>query len=81
MDIWSEKLFYGNASGELLNLIHEGIPQYTSSNEVFEYSYSHYNALVTFRERSGRVLDSRLRGHGFEPHRHHCVAFFSSKRQ
>ena len=22
---------------------------------------------------SGRVLDSRLRGRGFEPHRHHCV--------
>ena len=22
---------------------------------------------------SGRVLDSRPRGHGFEPHRHHCV--------
>ena len=22
---------------------------------------------------SGRVLDSRPRGHGFEPHRRHCV--------
>ena len=22
---------------------------------------------------SGRVLDSRLRGHGFKPHRRHCV--------
>ena len=22
---------------------------------------------------SGRVLDSRLRGRGFEPHRRHCV--------
>ena len=22
---------------------------------------------------SGRVLDSRLRGRGFEPHRHHCL--------
>ena len=22
---------------------------------------------------SGRVLDSRPRGRGFEPHRHHCV--------
>ena len=22
---------------------------------------------------SGRVLDSRPRGHGVEPHRHHCV--------
>ena len=25
------------------------------------------------RERSGRVLDSRPRGSGFEPHRCHCV--------
>ena len=26
---------------------------------------------------SGRVLDSRLRGCGFEPHRHHCVVSLS----
>ena len=26
---------------------------------------------------SGRVLDSRLRGPGFEPHRHHCVVSMS----
>ena len=26
---------------------------------------------------SGRVLDSRLRGHGFEPHRRLCVVSFS----
>ena len=26
---------------------------------------------------SGRVLDSRLRGHGFEPHRRHCVMSLS----
>ena len=26
---------------------------------------------------SGRVLDSRLRGRGFEPHRRHCVVSFS----
>ena len=25
------------------------------------------------RERSGRVLDSRPKGSGFEPHRRHCV--------
>ena len=30
----------------------------------------HQSAL---RERSGRVLDSRPRGRGFEPHRRHCV--------
>ena len=26
---------------------------------------------------SGRVLDSRLRGRGFEPHRRHCDVFLS----
>ena len=26
---------------------------------------------------SGRVLDSRLRGRGFEPHRRHCVVSLS----
>ena len=28
-------------------------------------------------ERSGSVLDSRLRGCRFEPHRRHCVVFLS----
>ena len=28
---------------------------------------------LLIREHSGRVLDSRLRGCGFEPHRRHCV--------
>ena len=27
----------------------------------------------TLRELSGRVLDSRQRGRGFEPHLRHCV--------
>ena len=26
---------------------------------------------------SGRVLDSRLRGHRFEPHRYHCIVSLS----
>ena len=26
---------------------------------------------------SGRMLDLRLRGRGFEPHRHHCVVSLS----
>ena len=26
---------------------------------------------------NGRVLDSRLRGRGFEPHQHHCVWSYS----
>ena len=30
-----------------------------------------------YRELSGRVLDLRLRGHGFEPHRCHCVVSLS----
>ena len=28
-------------------------------------------------ELSGRVLDLRLKGRGFEPHRHHCVVSLS----
>ena len=28
------------------------------------------------QELSGRVLDSRQRGRGFEPHRRHCVVVF-----
>ena len=30
-------------------------------------------------ELSGRVLDSRSEGRGFEPHRRHCVVSFSKK--
>ena len=30
-------------------------------------------------ERSGRVLDSRLKGRGFKPHRCHCVVSLSKK--
>ena len=30
------------------------------------------------RERSGRVLDSRPRGRGFEPHWRHCVVVLES---
>ena len=32
---------------------------------------------ITNREPSGSVLDSRPRGCGFEPHRHHCVVSLS----
>ena len=32
---------------------------------------------ITLGERSGRVLDSRPRGRGFEPQRHHCVVSLS----
>ena len=33
--------------------------------------------LLSGRELSGRVLDSRLRNRGFEPHRRHCVVSLS----
>ena len=36
------------------------------------YSFQDGSAVL-----SGRVLDSRLRGRGFEPHRHHCVVSLS----
>ena len=32
---------------------------------------------IGIRERSGRVLDSRPKGRGFEPHRRHCVVSLS----
>ena len=32
---------------------------------------------VNIRELSGRVLDLRLRGRGFEPHRRHCIVSLS----
>ena len=33
--------------------------------------------MLLYREDSGRVLDSRPRGRGFEPHRCHCVVSLS----
>ena len=33
--------------------------------------------LLLVRERSGRVLDSRRRGGGFEPHWRHCIVSLS----
>ena len=35
------------------------------------------HTLVGAQWLSGRVLDSRLRGHVLEPHRHHCVVSLS----
>ena len=37
--------------------------------------YTNYLKLIS-REGSGRVLDSRPRGCGFEPHRCHCIVVF-----
>ena len=39
------------------------------SNMQYKYDPLVY---IDFRERSGRVLDSRPKGRGFEPHRRHC---------
>ena len=38
---------------------------------------SNCNDVARTRNRSGRVLDSRPRGRGFEPHRRHCVVSLS----
>ena len=42
---------------------------------------SRYSNLVrskpVIRERSGRVLDSRWKGYGFEPHWRHCIVSLS----
>ena len=37
-------------------------------------SYMKIHNIMGVQWLSGRVLDSRPRGRGFEPHRHHCVA-------
>ena len=37
----------------------------------------HSVSQTQFGERTGRVLDSRPKGHGFEPHRRHCVVSLS----
>ena len=48
-----------------------------------EFSYAFIINLFTTAEKkgaqwlSGRVLDSRPRGRGFEPHRRHCVVSLS----
>ena len=36
-----------------------------------------YRFLVGAQWLSGRVLNSRPRGHGFEPHLHHCAVYLS----
>ena len=37
---------------------------------IFFFSFSYFEGAQWF---SGRVLDSRLKGRWFEPHRRHCV--------
>ena len=43
------------------------------SRPVWQVAGVQYFRLSTVRERSGRVLDLRPKGSGFEPHRRHCV--------
>ena len=46
----------------------------TSTNEIFEYLYSKFNEKKMGAQwLSGRVLDSRPKGSGLEPHRRHCI--------
>ena len=40
-------------------------------------SYSDYFQLQGAQWLNGRVLDSRPKGRGFEPHQRHCVVFLS----
>ena len=39
--------------------------------------YVHQRVLTGAQWPSGRVLDSRSRGCGFEPHRRHCVGYIN----
>ena len=47
--------------------------QSLSANNKFIYVMEHLPCVLGAQWLSGRVLDSKLRGHGFEPHRRHCV--------
>ena len=49
------------------------IKHYASNIVLFVF----VSLILSNRERSGRVLDLRPRGSGFEPHRHHCVLSLS----
>ena len=52
---------------------------YTCTCTIFEKlqlqlcNFSYHNYTEGAQWLSGRVLDSRPKGHGFEPHRSHCV--------
>ena len=67
----------GNMSRlECYNIYHKGM--LASSFFSRKVSFSHQNwwhlpLLLGAQWLSGRVLDSRLKGRGFEPHRRHCV--------
>ena len=47
---------------------------YTHFFLIFSYLYLHFQSKPRGAQwLSGRVLDSRPKGRGFEPHRRHCV--------
>ena len=55
------------------------ITQYLDVDRFADQNLDNFFFLPHFveRERSGRVLDLRPRGHRFEPHRRHCVVSLS----
>ena len=55
--------------GSVLYKMAEGIKEFSLNFCV----YSRLNTRMGAQCFSGRVLDSRPRGRGFGPHRHHCV--------
>ena len=61
-----------------LNTVDRDLNQDKIAVPLFGAAYAAPNIGTTILwERSGRVLDSRLRGRGFEPHRRHCVVSLS----
>ena len=61
--------FYYNALGAFLL----DVPVLTGADSPFEPAH----AILGAQWLSGRMLDSRPRGRGFEPHRRHCNVFLS----
>ena len=53
---------------------HPGVP---SSILAQSHTFVEINHKTISRERSGRALDSRPKGRGFEPHRRHCFVSLS----
>ena len=60
---------------ELLSAIKRKCQQLQRSRVLLHYDNmsSHNSRVVGAQWLSGRVLDSRPKGRGFEPHRRHCV--------
>ena len=54
-------------------------PQNFGTPKFWDYIDRLQACLARAQWLSGRVLDSRPKGHGFEPHRRHCVVSLSNK--